>query len=93
MPPSTAGKDACRHIFRPARSRNNAVEKLRDKRRGAKFAEKRGVRRVTDNAPVGERIWKSLALRPSAFSASPRLFCLNSTAWFRPNGTGSFRVL
>ena len=40
-------------------SRTNAVEKQREKRGGAKAAEKRRVKRVIANAPFGERILKS----------------------------------
>ena len=67
-------------IFKQALSRTNAVEELREKRGGAKGAEKRRVKRVIANAPFGERILKSNSPRLSAFSASLRLFRPNSTA-------------
>ena len=64
-------------------SRNHAVEKPPEKRRGAKAAENRGVKPVTDNAPFGDRILKSRSLRLSAFSVSLRLFHPIPTASFR----------
>ena len=67
-------------LFRPAQSRTNAVEKLREKRGGAKAAEKRRVKRVIANAPFGERILKSNSPRLSAFSAfvSSQFNCMGS---------------
>lgn len=64
-------------------NRTNAVEKLREKRKGAKDAEKRRVKRVSNNPPFGDRILINHSLRRSAFSASLRLFRPNSTERFR----------
>ena len=64
-------------------SRNDADERGREKRIGAKAAENRKGKRVTDNTPFSDRIPNRNSLRPSAFSASLRLFHPNSTTWIR----------
>ena len=79
-------------ICEQALSRTNAVEKLREKRGGAKAAEKRRVKQVIANAPFGERILKSNSPRLSAFSASLRLFRPNSTAWFLARQIGEIQI-